>query len=247
MSNTMDTAFKRINTEYSHNRQPAGVGPGWAPTETFRASRAYDKLIGLSIVVLVSAIFGWAVVPIGLAVVAMFVAFGIVLVSWFRMRWAKVLAPAYAVTEGIALGAISGIYATLGSGIIPLAVVFTGAVFVGALVAFRSGLVRVGGRMYAMAGMGAMGLIGVSILSLFIGIPGFDTFGPFGVIIGLLCLFVAVTNLFADFQRVQDAEAWGLSADAEWASAFAMLTAMVLVYISMLRILASFAGGGRRR
>jgi len=38
-----------------------------------------------------------------------------------------------------------------------------------------------------------------------------------------------------------------VSAEAEWAAAFAMMTALVLVYISMLRILGAAYGGGRRR
>jgi uncharacterized YccA/Bax inhibitor family protein len=252
MSQTMDSAFKRINNGYRQQPAPAdggfGVGgPSWAPAQRFSASRAYDKLIGLSIVVAVSAVVGWAVVPLGVALACMFVAFAVVLVSWFRMRWAKVLAPAYAVTEGVALGAISGIYANFGHGIVPLAVVFTGGVFAGALASYRVGFIRATPRMYRMATMGAMGLIAVAVLSLFVGIPGFDTFGPIGVLVGVLCLFVAVTNLFVDFDYVQRAEALGMPADAEWASALAMLTAMVLVYLSILRILASLYGGGGRR
>lgn len=245
MSSTMNTAFKKIDSEY-RQRPADAFGGAWTPPPPFKASRAYDKLIGLTIVALVSAVIGWAVVPLGIAIAAMFVAFVVILVSWFKMGWAKVLAPVYAVCEGVALGAISGIYATLGSGIVPLAVVFTAGVFVGALVVYRVGIIRVTPRLYRMAMMGAMGLIAVAVLSLFIGIPGFDTFGPFGVLIGALCLFVAVTNLFVDFDYVQRAEAMGLPADAEWASALAMLSAMVLVYLSMLRILASLMGGRRR-
>jgi len=251
MSQAMNSAFRRIDTEYRQGSpavEHAGPGgPAWAPTTRFQASRAYDKLIGLSIVVLLAAVAGWAVVPIGWAVAAMFVAFGAVLVSWFRMQWAKVLAPIYAVCEGIALGAISGVYATVGHGIVPLAVVFTGGVFLGAITVYRIGLIRVTPRMWRMATMGAMGLIAVAILSMFIGIPGLNTFGPIGALIGVVCLFVAVTNLFVDFEYVQRAESLGVSADAEWAAAFAMLTAMVLVYLSILRILASMYGGGRRR
>jgi uncharacterized YccA/Bax inhibitor family protein len=253
MSQSMDTAFKRIQAEYTGRPSASGGfgtslgGPAWAPPTTFKASRAYDKLLGLTALVLVSAVAGWAVVPLGIAVVAMFVAFAAVLVSWFRMGWARVLAPIYAVCEGVFLGAISGVYATLGHGIIPLAVVFTGGVFLGGLAVYRVGLLRVTPRVYRMAMMGAMGLIAVAVLSLFIGLPGLNSFGPVGVIIGLLCLFVAVTNLFVDFDYVQRAEALGMPADAEWASAFAMLTALVLVYLSILRIIASLLGGGRRR
>ncbi len=245
MSTQMDTAFKRIGTEYR---------PGWGgepptryahPVATFRASRAYDKLIGLTIVALVAAVAGWAVVPVGVAWVALVAAFVVVLVSWFRMRWAKVLAPTYAVLEGVGLGAISSAYATLGHGIVPMAIVFTAAVFVAALALYRTGLVRVTPRMMSMAMMGAFGIMAVSVLSLFIGLPGVNSFGRFGLIFGILCIAVAVLNLFNDFAWVDRSEQAGLPADAEWASALAMLTALVLVYLSMLRILAS-AYGGRR-
>jgi uncharacterized YccA/Bax inhibitor family protein len=239
MSQTINSAFNRIDK----NPWGSPIGSPTAPLERFSATRAYDKLILLSTIVLVSAIFGWLVVPTGLAFACIFVAFGLALVSWFRMGWAKVLAPAYAVTEGIALGAISAAYATLGNGIVPTAIVFTAAVFVACLVLYRTGLVRVTPRFASLAFMGIIGIVAVSLLSVFISIPGVNSFGSFGLIFGALCLGVAVLSLFTDFDYVRRSEMLGVSAEGEWAAAFAMLTAMVLVYLSMLRILAS---GGRR-
>jgi uncharacterized YccA/Bax inhibitor family protein len=239
MSQTINSAFNRIDkTPWA----PGGMG---VVTRRFSANRAYDKLIGLSTVVLVAALFGWLVVPRPLAFACLFVAFGLAMASWFRMGWAKFLAPAYAVTEGIALGAISAAYATLGGGIVPMAVVFTGAVFVACLLLYRTGLVRVTPRFASLAFMGIAGIVAVSILSLFISIPGVNSFGTVGLIFGALCLGVAVLSLFTDFEYVRRSEMLGVSAEGEWAAAFAMLTAMVLVYLSMLRILAS-AYGGRR-
>jgi uncharacterized YccA/Bax inhibitor family protein len=249
MSTTIDSAFKRIDTEYRGGRGAPLQGLQ-APSTTFKANRVYDKLILLCTITLIAALAGWLVVPVGLAFACVFVAFGIVLVSWFRMRWAKFLAPAYAVTEGVALGAISASYATVGHGIVPVAIIFTGAVFVTCLALYRSGLVRVTPRMVSLAIMGAMGIIVVSILSLglsLFGIPSLNGFGPIGIIIGVVCLAVAVLNLFTDFQFADRSEQMGVSADAEWAAAFAILTALVLVYLSILRILASLYGGGGRR
>lgn len=246
MSTTINSAFKRIDTEYRGN-WGAPVGAPRVQVEPFRASRAFDKLITLSTITLVAAVVGAFAVPPGVAFACIAVAFVIVLVSWFRMRWAKVLAPAYAVFEGVALGAISSAYASFGHHIVPIAVVFTAAVFVAALSLYRTGLVRVTPRMLSLAYMGAIGIIAVGVLSFFISVPGFVSFGPIGVVIGIICLAVAVLNLFADFEYVNRSESLGVSSDAEWAAAFAMLTALVLVYLSMLRILASFAGGGGRR
>jgi uncharacterized YccA/Bax inhibitor family protein len=206
-------------------------------------------LVVLCIIALVSAAVGYVAVPIGLAFACMIGAFALVLVSWFRMRWARVIAPAYSVLEGIALGAISSEYASLGHGIVPTAIVFTAGVFVAALVLYRTGLVRVTPRMMSLAFMGCLGLVAVGILSVFgLSLPGVNSFGSAGLIFGVIALGIAVLNLFTDFEYVNRSEQLRVSADAEWAAAFAMMTALVLVYISILRILgAAYGGGGRRR
>lgn len=250
----MQSAFGRIESQY---RQPAGVFGGeqgtpglppypFEPSTRFSAARTYDKLIVLVILALVSAAVGYLVVPAGVAFACMAVAFVIVLVSWFRMQWAKVLAPAYSILEGVALGAISGVYATLGHGIVTLAIVFTAAVFVATLVLYRTGLVRVTPRMMSLAMIGGFGIILVALLSFAgLSIPGVNSFGTFGLIFGIFALAIAVLNLFTDFDWVSRSEALGVSAEGEWPAALAMMTALVLVYVSMLRILAS-AYGGRR-
>jgi uncharacterized YccA/Bax inhibitor family protein len=226
-----------------------GQGGSSAPvtdTRPFSAARAYDKLIVLAIIALVTGIFGYVAVPVGLAFVCMIAAFVLVVVSWFRMGWAKVIAPAYAVLEGVALGAISAEYATLGHGIVPTAIVFTAAVFAAGLVLYRTGLVRVTPRMVSLAMMGGFGIMAVALLSLLgLSLPGVNDFGTFGLLFGIFALAVGVLNLFTDFEYVHRSEQLGVSADAEWSAAFAMMTALVLVYISILRILAA-AYGGRR-
>jgi uncharacterized YccA/Bax inhibitor family protein len=227
-----------------------GYGPSAAATGTqaFSAARAYDKLIALCIMALVAGIFGYVAVPIGLALGCMLVAFGLAMVSWFRMGWSRVLAPAYSVLEGVALGAVSAEYATLGHGIVPTAIVFTAGVFLGALVLYRTGLVRVTSRMVSLAFMGCLGLVAVSVLSLIgLSLPGVNSFGTAGLLFGIFALGVAVLNLFTDFEYVRQSERLGVSSEAEWPAAFAMMTALVLVYISILRILGALYGGGRRQ
>jgi uncharacterized YccA/Bax inhibitor family protein len=45
-----------------------------------------------------------------------------------------------------------------------------------------------------------------------------------------------VMNLFVDFSFVDQAEAAGLDADAEWFSAFMILQSSMMVYLALLRI-----------
>jgi uncharacterized YccA/Bax inhibitor family protein len=259
------SAFDRIDTEYRGGAagypggtQTGGSGGGYgvpgpgvtgpmAPYKPFSANRAYDKLAGLCLTALVAGVIGYVAVAPDAAYGFMIVAFALVLVSWFRMRWARYIAPVYAVIEGLALGSVSKLFSSLGGGIVPTAIVFTGAVFFGALVLYRTGLVKVTHRMMSMAFMGAFGLIAVSLLSLIgLPIPGIDQLTGLGLVFSILALGIAVLNLFTDFQFVQQSEARGVSSEAEWAAALAMMTALVLVYISMLRILGAAYGGGRR-
>jgi uncharacterized YccA/Bax inhibitor family protein len=266
----MKSAFDRIQTEYrgtgsaSPDTAPAYEGapptafggqpghPGYqspfAPTEPFSANRAYDKLAGLCLAALVAGIVGYFAVPPDTAYGFMVVAFVLVLVSWFRMRWARYIAPVYSVVEGLALGSLSKLFSSFGHGIVPTAIIFTAAVFVGALVLYRTGLVRVTPRMMSLAFMGALGIVAVSLLSLIgLPIPGLSNLTGVGLVFSVLALGIAVLNLFTDFEFVMQSEARGAPAEAEWAAALAMMTALVLVYISMLRILGAAYGGGRRQ
>lgn len=262
------SAFDRIDTEYGGaaptgyaGAPPTGYAGGpptgyrgaggydspFAPTERFSANRTFDKLAGLCLTALVAGIVGYVAVPPSTAYGFMIVAFVIVLAGWFRMRWARYLAPVYSVVEGLALGSISKLFSSFGHGIVPTAIVFTGAVFAGALVLYRTGLVRVTPRMMSLAFMGALGILAVGLLSLIgLPIPGLSNLTGLGLVFSILALGIAVLNLFTDFQFVTQSEARGVSAEAEWAAAFAMMTALVLVYISMLRILGAAYGGGRR-
>jgi uncharacterized YccA/Bax inhibitor family protein len=258
MTTAMRRAFSHIDEEYGGPAPAggpfggAGTVPGWgAPpvADRFKASRAYDKLISLVTLALASGVVGWFALKPAEAVGLILVAFVIVLVGWFRMRWARYLAPTYSVCEGLALGAVSKAYSTLGHGVVPAAILFTGGVFIGALVLYRTGLVRVTPRMMSLAFMGALGIMAVAFLSLLgLPVPGLDSLTGAGLVFSVLALGIAVLNLFTDFAFVTRSETMGVSADAEWAAAFAMMTALVLVYISMLRILgAAYGGGGRRR
>lgn len=234
-----------------------GYGGGWGQpvppgpvgmVRPFSAARAFDKLLILSLLAAVSGAVGYVAVPVGMAFACMAVAFGLVLLSWFRMRWARVIAPAYAVLEGLALGSVSAAFATFGHGVVPTAIVFTAVTFVAALFLYRTGLVRVTPRMVAVAFMGALGLVVVGLLSLIgLSLPGVASLGTAGLIFGVAALAIAVVSLFTDFAYVTQAEAAALPSEAEWAAAFAMMTALVLVYISILRIAAVAYGGGGRR
>jgi uncharacterized YccA/Bax inhibitor family protein len=176
-------------------------------------------------------------IPIGFALVCVVVALGLGVWATFRPRAARVLAPAFAATEGLALGVISKLYDTQSHGVVPLAVVLTVAVFVGVLIAYRTRLVRVTNRFISMTIVAGFALLAVMLaVILGLSLPGIGSSATGLIVFGVVYLIVAILDLFVDFEMVNRA------AQAEWYAAFSIFLAVVMLYLGLLRLLA----GARR-
>jgi uncharacterized YccA/Bax inhibitor family protein len=208
-----------------------------APTRAFAAEGAFNKAGLLGVLTLVVGALAYvADLPLGLVWPLMLVALGVGLWASFRPQKAKVLAPVFAVCEGAVLGVLSRFYADQGHHVVTLAVVGTLAVVTGVWFCYRSGLVRVGHRFLRTTMVASLGLLAVMIVSI---LTGWGASGLGGVaIFGILYLFVAVMNLFVDYDFAYRAQSSQLSADAEWYSAFSLLLSSAMVYLALLRIFA---------
>jgi uncharacterized YccA/Bax inhibitor family protein len=192
----------------------------------------------LVVIALVTGAVGYATDSGALALLGIVGGLVLSLIGIFRPQTAPVVAPLYAAAEGVALGAITASYATGSNGIAPLAIIFTGGIFLGALAIFRSGLVKVTPRFVSMTMMATVGFLVVLVggmLGLFPGLSsqtGLLVFGVIGVAI-------AVAYLFMDFNYVQVGEERALPVQGEWYAALMLMMSLVFVYINVLRILAS--------
>jgi uncharacterized YccA/Bax inhibitor family protein len=178
----------------------------------------------------------------GLMWLALFASFGAGLAGTFLPARAKFFAPLYAVTMGSVLGWISEFYANGRSTVVPLAVLGTTGIFFGVLVLYRTGLVRVTNRFVQVTLVATVGLLAMMIAVLFgLTIP-FTSQGTTGLLVfGVFYLFIAIMNLFVDFNYVYMAQRAGVSKEGEWFSALSIMFSLVMVYLALLRIL-----GGRR-
>jgi len=212
---------------------PAPVAPTSA--RTFTADGAFNKAGLLGVLTLtVGSVAYVANLPLGLVWPLMIVALGAGIWASFRPQKAKVLAPVFAVTEGAVLGVISRFYADRGQHVVTLAVVGTLAVVVGVWFLYRTGLVRVAHRFIQTTMVASLGLLAVMVVSI---LTGWGTSGLGGLVIfGILYLFIAVMNLFVDYDFAYRAQAAQISADAEWYSAFSLLLSSAMVYLALLRI-----------
>jgi uncharacterized YccA/Bax inhibitor family protein len=217
----------------------AGAYPASPGEKAFTATGVYDKVGVLVVLMLASGTVGYFVKNPALILVGIFGALGLALLGIFKPTTAPVVAPLYSLVEGFALGGITAYYAsTSGSGIVPLAVIFTGGIFLGTLVVFRSGLVKVTPRFVSMTMIALVGFL-VLALALAFGLPvpglsgagGLAVFGVIGVVVGVMCLFL-------DFNFVQVGEQRGLPATAEWSGALMLMISLAFVYLNVLRVLA---------
>jgi uncharacterized YccA/Bax inhibitor family protein len=216
-------------------------------TKTFRAHRTYDKLAMLVGITAISGAVTASVVEKSasvrsLYIPAMVVAMGLGLAGTFKPQWAKTVAPIYALVEGVVLGVLSKVFASVaGTSIVPTAIILTSAAFVGCLLLFRSGVVKVTPKFVSMIGIAGMALFAAYLAALFgLKLPGINDLGPKGLIFGVIGLAIAVGYLFIDFDRVQKMEEnQSMTDSVEWYLALQLMLSLVMVYVNVLRILAS--------
>jgi uncharacterized YccA/Bax inhibitor family protein len=177
-----------------------------------------------------------------LALPAFVVGFVVSLVLIFKPHLAKApLVLLYSAAMGVALGGITGLFNNIYPGIGLQAVIGTAGVFVGMLVVYKTGAVRVTPRFTKWL-MGA--LVGVVVLMLFnlvmslFGInTGLRDGGPLAIIFSLVVIGVAAFSLLLDFDAADQAVRGGAPAEFAWYIAFGLMTTLVWLYLEILRLL----------
>jgi uncharacterized YccA/Bax inhibitor family protein len=225
--------------------RPAGLGgPPVSDVKPLVETDVLSKVFQLTVMAMVAGGISFLFpVSLGFALVAVLVAFGIGLWATFSPRRARVLAPIYAVVEGLALGVISRLYNAQSHGIVPAAIILTAAVFLGVLISYRTGLVRIGNRFLSITVVATFALLAVMLASLLgLRFPGIGNSASELIIFGVLYVVVGIMNLYVDFEMIRRAARAGVPAEAEWYAAFSVFLAVVMLYLGLLRILA----GSRR-
>jgi len=175
------------------------------------------------------------------------VAFALSLVNSFKRVISPALVLAFAVAEGVALGALSKYFdVRFGDGIVTQAVLGTFAAFAGTLAAYKFFNIQVGQRfrtfvIAGMFGMVALGMLEVG-LSFFGNAIGFLGFGGLGLLFAVAGLVLGVFMLILDFDFVERGIAAGLPDRESWRAAFGLTVSLVWIYTNLLRILAILRG-----
>ena len=228
-----------------YRRQSAG------PLETERMS--YDDVIVKSLIMFVFLLVGAAVGAFntGLMLPALFVGLGLALVNIFKKKPSPVLILAYAIVEGVFLGAISFTLESGKPGIVLQAILGTLVVFVITLVLFANGKVRATKRATKVFMIAGISYAAFSLINLGLQLTGVNQdpwglhttplFGiPLGLIIGPLAILMAAYSLVLDFTSVKNGVESGAPRSLGWKAAFGLVLTIVWLYIEFLRLFAIF-------
>jgi len=160
----------------------------------------------------------------------------------FNKHLAPVLAPAYAIAQGVALGAISAFFEAMYPGIVIQAVSLTFGTLFALLAAYKSGLIKAteNFKLGVAAATGSLFLFYMAsfVLSFFgVEMPLIHSSGPFGIAFSLFAIVIAAMNLVMDFDFIEDACERGAPKYMEWYRAFGLMVTLVWLYIEFLRLL----------
>ena len=168
--------------------------------------------------------------------------FVMALVTVFKKTWAPVTAPAYALLEGLFLGAISAQYDARFHGIVLQAVVLTIGTLAALLLAYRTGAIRAteNFKLGVVAATGGICLIYLVTLGLGlfgVQVPYIHASGPVGIAFSLFVVVIAALNLVLDFDFIESGVEAGAPKYMEWYGAFGLMVTLVWLYIEFLRLL----------
>ncbi|MCX2928082.1 Bax inhibitor-1/YccA family protein [Streptomyces sp. NEAU-W12] len=204
-------------------------------------------------VLVVFAALAWALLPVddanlgrsyGIGIGAALIAMVLGFVQAFKRKAAPALILTYAAFEGVFLGVISSVVDNrIADGAAMQAVLGTMAVFVGVLVAYKAGWIRVNRRFYGFVMAAALGFILLMAVNLLFAVfgggdgLGFRS-GPLGIIFGVVGIILGACFLALDFKQVEDGLAYGAPREEAWLAAFGLTLTLVWLYLEFLRIIA---------
>lgn len=232
----------------SYDRARVGLSGG---TATMTVGGTITKTAILLLLVLASFGFGWTQMSgsdqqaanIGaLAVGASVLAMVLSLIISFRPSTVRVLAPVFALAEGLVLGVVSALFEQQYPGIVIQAATGTFGVFASMLILYRTRVIRVTARLRSIVSIAMMAIFFTYLISFVLtlfgsSVPYINDASPIGIGFSILVILVAAFMLLTDFDFVERGARDGAPASMEWYGAFAMLVSLVWIYVEILRLL----------
>lgn len=243
MRSSNPTLSKKIFEKYSYDSSATGV---------MTVQGTVNKIALMLVLVVASATFTWGQVLSGaggqgLMMLGGIGGFVVALITVFNKKRSNVLAPIYAVLEGLFLGGISAFFESMYPGLVMRAIVLTFAVLFAMLFAYKTQMIKVTQKFRTGVIAATMGIAVAYFLSFILRIFGVDTTfmfggGTMGIVISLVIVAVAALNLVLDFDFIEKGSEAQLPKYFEWYGAFGLMVTLIWLYIEILRLLSYLTG-----
>jgi uncharacterized YccA/Bax inhibitor family protein len=180
-----------------------------------------------------------------LGIVGFVVGLVVALFIIFKQSTNPALVLTYSVAQGVALGAITGLLESSSSnyaGIGFQAILGVVGVFIGMLVVYKTGAIRVTPRLTKMIIGAVIGVVILMVANLLIGFfvdggLGLRDGSPLAYLFSIACIGIGAFMLLLDFDQADQAVKAGVPAKFAWYLAFGFMTTLVWLYIEILQLL----------
>src|SRR4030095_2891103 len=247
--------FKSGNPTLSEKVFDKSLSVPSTSTEVMTEKGTLNKFGLMMILVLGAASFTWKAAYEGKDVIPwMFggaiIGFIVAIVLAFVPRYSNILAPVYAIAEGVFLGAISAYYnaafAEQAPGIVMMAVGLTFGVVIAMFALYRFGIIKATEKFKAVvitarAGVALFYLLAIGLRFFGVQMPLIHESTSWGILFSLVVVGIAALNLILDFDMIEKGVAKGAPKFMEWYGAFALMVTIIWLYLEILRLLSKFA------
>jgi uncharacterized YccA/Bax inhibitor family protein len=165
----------------------------------------------------------------------------------FKPNWAPALAPAYAILEGLFLGAISKVFNdAFYPGIVAQAVGLTFGVAVAMFLLYNFRVIKPTEKFRSMIMSATLGIAIFYLLTWVLGLFGVEVSfmrdsSPLSIGISLFIVAIAALNLILDFDMIEQGAERGAPKFMEWYAAFGLMVTIVWLYLEILRLLSKLS------
>ena len=252
-------------TPETHTAPASGYGAGYgSPYPTYQEPSTYvaqqDRMTIDDVVVKTVSMLGLVLVS-GLATAYFIQDPGTLMVAWIGgaivglilglvISFKRIVSPplmvAYAIVEGVFLGAVSKAYNDVFEGIVLEAVVGTFAIFFVMAALYKAKVIRATPK-FARFMIGAVvAAVVVMLARLVAGLiwPGnvLSNGSGISILISLAIIVIGALTFILDFNMVEQAVAQGAPKNTAWLCAFGILVGLIWVYLEVLRLLSYLRG-----
>ncbi len=176
----------------------------------------------------------------------------IAIVLVFKKEWSPYLAPAYALMEGLFIGAISAMYnsafAEKAPNIVINAVGLTFGVAIAMYLLYSFRIIKATEKFKSIIISATIGIALFYVIVMVLRMFGYDNIpflhegSPMGIAFSLFVVAIAALNLILDFDMIEKGVELGAPKYMEWYGAFGLLVTIVWLYLEILRLLSKVSG-----